>query len=421
MPNNNEGSVTIMKMRSKSSLHHKLDQLKKASWGVIIAGVCTIGMGAVAHAQTVITPISNNRYYIELKDVSLSDALELIFKAAGNPDHRIDEAAKHYFISSLTLTNVDWNDAILQLVNSKGFKLTRPNGKTYVINPPPAPPQQQSPGAFPGIPGAPGMPPNPFGASLDTNSTVDTVASAQFGNRGNNRNNNRNSRNNRSDPNSPPYGIENGTYQLLLVNHIYVGGIARLFDVGTVVPTEQIVFPESVLTSGGGGGIGGGSGGISGIGGGGSSGFGGSSGGLGGGGSSSGFGGGGGLGGMSGISDRNLKENFAPVDSQDILARINKLPISTWNYKFDDTAVRHLGPMAQDFAAAFGMGKDDRHINSIDEGGVSLAAIQALYQLVQKQSKEIEALQQQVKELTSNDKTNISLTNDPQTQLPSAP
>lgn len=361
-----------MRMRSKSSLHHKLEQLKKASWGVIIAGVCTFGMGAVAHAQTVITPISNNRYYIELKDVSLSDALELIFKAAGNPDHRIDEAAKHYFISSLTLTNVDWNDAVLQLVNSKGFKLTRPNGKTYVINPPPAPPQQQqNPG---GMPGAPGMPPNPFGASLNTNSTVDTVASAQFGNRGGNRGgNNRGGRggsSNRSDPNSPPYGIENGTYQLLLVNHIYVGGIARLFELGTVIPTEQLVYPESVLTSGGSGGLGGGGGsGISGIGGG------GGSSGLGGGsmGGSSGGGMGGGIsgGGMGSISDRNLKENFAPVDSQDILARINRLPISTWNYKFDDTAVRHLGPMAQDFAAAFGVGNDDRHINSIDEGGVS--------------------------------------------------
>lgn len=409
-----------MKKRSKTNLHHKLEQLRKASWGVIIAGVCTLGMGAVAQAQTVITPISNNRYYIELKDVSLSDALELIFKAAGNPDHRIDEAAKHYFISSLTLTNVDWNDAILQLVNSKGFKLTRPNGKTYVINPPPVP-KQQNPGMMPGMSGAPGMPPNPFGASLDGNSTVDTVASAQFGNRGGNRGGRTN---NRTNPDGPPYGIENGTYQLLLVNHIYVGGIARLFELGVVVPTEELVYPESTLnsSSGSGGGIGGsGGGGISGIGSGGG-GFGGGGGGLGGGGGGLGGGGGfGGGGGISNISDRNLKENFAPIDSQDILAKINKMPISTWNYKFDDTAVRHLGPMAQDFAAAFGVGHDDRHISTIDEGGVSLAGIQALYRLVQKQSKEIEALQQQINELKSNANTSDSPVITPGAKLPVAP
>jgi|GEM_PF-3054918 len=388
-----------MQTHKKMSLRKKLNQLKKAGWGIAIAGACMLGASSMAHAQTVITPVSNNRYYIELKDVSLADALELIFKAAGNPDHTIDEAAKHYFISSLTLTNVAWDDAVMQLVNSKGFKLTRPNGKTYTIKAPPPPPQQM-PGEFPG---EPGMPNNPFGASLNDSPEVNTVANAQFGGRGNRGGrNSRGGRNNRSDPNSPPYDIENGTYQLLLVNHIYVGGLARLFDVGTVVPTEEIVYPESILSSGGmSGGIGGGSsfgGGISGIG---------SSGGMGGMGgmNSGGFGGSGGgisSGGMGNMfSDRNLKENFAPINSKDVLERISQLPISTWNYKFDDTSVRHLGPMAQDFAAAFGVGTDDRHISAIDEGGISLAGIQALYQLVQEQSRQIKDLQQQVQALKS--------------------
>ena len=35
--------------------------------------------------------------------------------------------------------------------------------------------------------------------------------------------------------------------------------------------------------------------------------------------------------------------------------------------------------MAQDFYAAFAVGKDDRGINSVDEEGVALAAIQGLY------------------------------------------
>jgi hypothetical protein len=34
--------------------------------------------------------------------------------------------------------------------------------------------------------------------------------------------------------------------------------------------------------------------------------------------------------------------------------------------------------MAQDFRAAFGLGADERHIGTIDESGVALAAIQAL-------------------------------------------
>jgi hypothetical protein len=42
-----------------------------------------------------------------------------------------------------------------------------------------------------------------------------------------------------------------------------------------------------------------------------------------------------------------------------------------------------MGPMAQDFHAAFGLGHDDRHINSIDTGGVTIAALQGLYEMVQ--------------------------------------
>jgi hypothetical protein len=78
------------------------------------------------------------------------------------------------------------------------------------------------------------------------------------------------------------------------------------------------------------------------------------------------------------VSDRALKANVAPIDTADILTRVEILPISTWNYTFDEPAVRHVGPMAQDFAAAFGVGADDRHIHPIDGQGVALAAIQGL-------------------------------------------
>jgi hypothetical protein len=76
-------------------------------------------------------------------------------------------------------------------------------------------------------------------------------------------------------------------------------------------------------------------------------------------------------------SDRNLKTGFAEVDVDSVLAAVRELPITTWSYK-EDPNVRHIGPMAQDFAAAFGVGGDDRRIHTVDAGGVALAAIQAL-------------------------------------------
>ncbi len=78
-------------------------------------------------------------------------------------------------------------------------------------------------------------------------------------------------------------------------------------------------------------------------------------------------------------SDRNAKENFQPVDPQAVLEGVAQLPITTWNYKTEDPSVRHLGPVAQDFYAAFGLGADDKHIAALDSSGVALAAIQGLY------------------------------------------
>ncbi len=78
------------------------------------------------------------------------------------------------------------------------------------------------------------------------------------------------------------------------------------------------------------------------------------------------------------VSDRNMKENFDPVDPADVLDRVMSMPISTWNYKNQDNSVRHMGPMAQDFWPAFGLGEDALRISTIDADGVALAAIQGL-------------------------------------------
>jgi hypothetical protein len=85
-------------------------------------------------------------------------------------------------------------------------------------------------------------------------------------------------------------------------------------------------------------------------------------------------------------SDRSLKENLKPVDGRSVLEKVVALPLSEWNYKQDPEA-RHIGPMAQDFRAAFDLGDDDKHIATVDADGVALAAIQGLNQKVEDQAK----------------------------------
>ena len=54
--------------------------------------------------------------------------------------------------------------------------------------------------------------------------------------------------------------------------------------------------------------------------------------------------------------------DLTPINGHEVLEKVAALPISAWNYKFDDASVRHLGPMAQDFFAAPGIVQafDDR-------------------------------------------------------------
>ena len=92
-------------------------------------------------------------------------------------------------------------------------------------------------------------------------------------------------------------------------------------------------------------------------------------------------------------SDRALKDNFAPADGRAVLDRLAAIPITTWNYKSQDPAIRHIGPVAQDFYAAFGVGEDDKHIATIDADGVALAAIQGLYRVVQEKDVRIAGLE----------------------------
>jgi len=84
-------------------------------------------------------------------------------------------------------------------------------------------------------------------------------------------------------------------------------------------------------------------------------------------------------------SSRHMKTNIASVDTQAVLDKILALPINEWNYKHDGPQVRHVGPMAEDFYQAFGLGATDKGISSVDTGGVALAAIQGLQKYHQEQ------------------------------------
>ena len=95
------------------------------------------------------------------------------------------------------------------------------------------------------------------------------------------------------------------------------------------------------------------------------------------------------------ISDRERKENFAPVDPADVLGRLALLDITSWNYKTEGEGIRHLGPMAQDFRRAFRLGSSDEAIFLVDADGVALAAIQAL-------NSEVESLRDQNANLRDN-------------------
>ena len=95
------------------------------------------------------------------------------------------------------------------------------------------------------------------------------------------------------------------------------------------------------------------------------------------------------------LSDRNAKTAILPVDDRQVLDALMSIPISTWRYKGQSSAVQHIGPMAQDFYAAFGMGEDAHYIGTIDADGVALASIQGLYQVVQEKDAQIVALKQQ--------------------------
>jgi len=102
---------------------------------------------------------------------------------------------------------------------------------------------------------------------------------------------------------------------------------------------------------------------------------------------------------VNGLSDRNAKQGFAPVDRASLLGRLAALDIAEWSYISEGPGVRHVGPTAQDFRAAFGLGDDDTHISLSDLSGVALAAIQELHLRLQQRDREIAELRRRLEAL----------------------
>ena len=98
-------------------------------------------------------------------------------------------------------------------------------------------------------------------------------------------------------------------------------------------------------------------------------------------------------------SSRDLKTDFASLNPKDVLTRVSALPVSLWSYK-SDNGIRHIGPMAEDFHQAFGLGEDDKHIAPGDQAGVALLAVQGLNQVLQSKAEEIATLQHENADLT---------------------
>lgn len=96
-------------------------------------------------------------------------------------------------------------------------------------------------------------------------------------------------------------------------------------------------------------------------------------------------------------SDRNRKEAIIEIDPAMILDKLSQLPVTEWQYIGGEE--RHIGPMAQDFYAAFGLGLGEKTIATVDADGVALAAIKALVNENQQLENELSVLKDQNKEI----------------------
>lgn len=106
-----------------------------------------------------------------------------------------------------------------------------------------------------------------------------------------------------------------------------------------------------------------------------------------------------GSGSWSSASTRTLKSDIDPVDGQEVLEGVEDLEVSTWTYDAEDGDVEHMGPMAEGFHEAFGLGDDRERISTVDADGVALAAIKGLAERLAEKDDRIDELEAETDEL----------------------
>ena len=90
-------------------------------------------------------------------------------------------------------------------------------------------------------------------------------------------------------------------------------------------------------------------------------------------------------------SARASKTGFAPINPMSILDKVVAMPITTWTYRNAQAEGMHMGPVAEDFKASFGLAGDGKSIGTVDADGVALAAIQGLNQKLESENAALRA------------------------------
>jgi hypothetical protein len=96
------------------------------------------------------------------------------------------------------------------------------------------------------------------------------------------------------------------------------------------------------------------------------------------------------------LSDRAAKRDLHDANARDVRARVAAMPVYTWRYITEVSGALHMGPTAQDFRAACGLGDSDRRITAVDADGVALAAIKGLKQVIDEKDARIDALEREL-------------------------
>ena len=102
------------------------------------------------------------------------------------------------------------------------------------------------------------------------------------------------------------------------------------------------------------------------------------------------------------LSDKFSKTALSPVNCQEILERLEMLPIQIWSYRAEHPQVRHIGPTGQDFHQIFQLGQDERFISTVDADGIALAALQGLLHKTKEKEVIIQDQREQIRKMKEN-------------------